>query len=73
MLILTSSTFQVDVDGSTWTKNGVGLQHSHQHGFGIMDAWRLVNAAKVCDGFTSIDFLHFLFNILLFQNNYLVV
>lgn len=27
--------------------NGAGFHHSHQHGFGLLNAWRLVNAAKV--------------------------
>lgn len=27
--------------------NGAGFRHSHLHGFGLLNAWRLVNAAKV--------------------------
>uniref|UniRef100_A0A4W3HPE4 Proprotein convertase subtilisin/kexin type 7 n=1 Tax=Callorhinchus milii TaxID=7868 RepID=A0A4W3HPE4_CALMI len=27
--------------------NGAGLSHSHKHGFGLLNAWRLVNAAKI--------------------------
>ncbi|XP_068601964.1 proprotein convertase subtilisin/kexin type 7 [Brachionichthys hirsutus] len=30
-----------------WMVNGAGFHHSHQHGFGLLNAWRLVNAAKV--------------------------
>lgn len=30
-----------------WRVNGAGFHHSHQHGFGLLSAWRLVNAAKV--------------------------
>ncbi|XP_061574960.1 proprotein convertase subtilisin/kexin type 7 [Cololabis saira] len=30
-----------------WQVNGAGFSHSHQHGFGLLNAWRLVNAAKV--------------------------
>lgn len=30
-----------------WDPNQAGLSHSHQHGFGLLNAWRLVNAAKV--------------------------
>ncbi|XP_060071987.1 proprotein convertase subtilisin/kexin type 7-like [Ylistrum balloti] len=37
----------VDVDVADWQKNGAGLYHSHKHGFGLMKAWRLVNAAKI--------------------------
>ncbi|KAM8905022.1 proprotein convertase subtilisin/kexin type 7 isoform 1-T2 [Spinachia spinachia] len=42
-------------DGSAdWRVNGAGFHHSHQHGFGLLNAWRLVNAAKVWD---SVPFL----------------
>lgn len=37
-----------------WRVNGAGLHHSHQHGFGLLNAWRLVNAAKVWE---SVPFL----------------
>ncbi|KFQ70738.1 Proprotein convertase subtilisin/kexin type 7, partial [Phaethon lepturus] len=30
-----------------WDINQAGFSHSHQHGFGLLNAWRLVNAAKV--------------------------
>nr|XP_056716812.1 proprotein convertase subtilisin/kexin type 7 [Euleptes europaea] len=30
-----------------WDTNRAGLSHSHQHGFGLLNAWRLVNAAKI--------------------------
>ncbi|KAH0623390.1 hypothetical protein JD844_031663 [Phrynosoma platyrhinos] len=32
---------------ASWDTNSAGLSHSHQHGFGLLNAWRLVNAAKV--------------------------
>ncbi|XP_042329900.1 proprotein convertase subtilisin/kexin type 7 [Sceloporus undulatus] len=31
---------------ASWDTNSAGLSHSHQHGFGLLNAWRLVNAAK---------------------------
>ncbi|TKS81358.1 Proprotein convertase subtilisin/kexin type 7 [Collichthys lucidus] len=37
-----------------WRINGAGFHHSHQHGFGLLNAWRLVNAAKVWE---SVPFL----------------
>ncbi|XP_062408367.1 proprotein convertase subtilisin/kexin type 7-like [Sardina pilchardus] len=37
-----------------WETNGAGFHHSHQHGFGLLNAWRLVNAAKV---WVSVPFL----------------
>lgn len=40
------SAVKVD-DDSEWQENGAGLNHSHKHGFGLMKAWRMVNAAKV--------------------------
>uniref|UniRef100_A0A672V654 Proprotein convertase subtilisin/kexin type 7 n=1 Tax=Strigops habroptila TaxID=2489341 RepID=A0A672V654_STRHB len=30
-----------------WDTNRAGFSHSHQHGFGLLNAWRLVNAAKI--------------------------
>lgn len=34
-------------NSADWRENGAGFHHSHQHGFGLLSAWRLVNAAKV--------------------------
>ncbi|XP_019748233.1 proprotein convertase subtilisin/kexin type 7 [Hippocampus comes] len=34
-------------NSSDWRENGAGFHHSHQHGFGLLNAWKLVNAAKV--------------------------
>lgn len=31
----------------SWMQNKAGLHHSAQYGFGLLDAWRLVNAAKI--------------------------
>ncbi|KAG5269507.1 hypothetical protein AALO_G00202810 [Alosa alosa] len=39
---------------ANWETNGAGFHHSHQHGFGLLNAWRLVNAAKV---WVSVPFL----------------
>ncbi|KAI2656599.1 Proprotein convertase subtilisin/kexin type 7 [Labeo rohita] len=38
-----------DHDGDVqadWGINGAGFHHSHKYGFGLLNAWRLVNAAK---------------------------
>ncbi|MEE6527788.1 hypothetical protein FKM82_029413, partial [Ascaphus truei] len=32
---------------AAWETNGAGFSHSHQHGFGLLNAWRLTNAAKI--------------------------
>lgn len=45
LIILTAQ--KVDIDHSEWKRNQAGLYHSHKHGFGVMKAWRLVNAAKI--------------------------
>ncbi|CAH1796811.1 unnamed protein product [Owenia fusiformis] len=45
IIVLTS--VKVDVDLAHWQTNAAGLHHSHKHGFGLMNAWRLVNTAKV--------------------------
>uniref|UniRef100_A0A8C8GKH4 P/Homo B domain-containing protein n=1 Tax=Oncorhynchus tshawytscha TaxID=74940 RepID=A0A8C8GKH4_ONCTS len=44
--IITYTATKYDVQGD-WKINGAGFHHSHQHGFGLLNAWRLVNAAKV--------------------------
>lgn len=38
-----------------WDINQAGLSHSHQHGFGLLNAWRLVNAAKVPPASTGLQ------------------
>lgn len=45
ILVLTAQ--RVDEGAAHWQKNGAGLHHSHQHGFGLLTAWRMVNAAHV--------------------------
>ncbi|XP_035678736.1 proprotein convertase subtilisin/kexin type 7-like [Branchiostoma floridae] len=45
IIVLTAKL--INEQSSEWTVNAAGFYHSHQHGFGLMDAWRLVNAAKV--------------------------
>lgn len=41
------SVYQVDPHDSDWVTNAANLHHSHKHGFGLMSAWNIVNAAKV--------------------------
>ncbi|KAK6963898.1 proprotein convertase subtilisin/kexin type 7 [Biomphalaria glabrata] len=45
IIILTSQ--KVDTDSAHFDENGAGLSHSHKHGFGLLNSWRLVNAARV--------------------------
>uniref|UniRef100_A0AAQ6A9F3 P/Homo B domain-containing protein n=1 Tax=Amphiprion ocellaris TaxID=80972 RepID=A0AAQ6A9F3_AMPOC len=51
--IITFTATKCD-NSSDWRVNGAGFHHSHQHGFGLLNAWRLVNAAKVWE---SVPFL----------------
>lgn len=51
--VITYTATQYDTDGD-WETNGAGFHHSHKHGFGLLNAWRLVNAAKVWE---SVPFL----------------
>lgn len=44
--IITYTATQYDTEAD-WETNGAGFHHSHKHGFGLLNAWRLVNAAKV--------------------------
>uniref|UniRef100_H3DA26 Proprotein convertase subtilisin/kexin type 7 n=1 Tax=Tetraodon nigroviridis TaxID=99883 RepID=H3DA26_TETNG len=52
-LIAFTATKKAD-KSADWKVNGAGFHHSHQHGFGLLSAWRLVNAAKVWE---SVPFL----------------
>ena len=40
-------TFRVEIDADEWQVNGAGFAHSHKHGFGLIDSWRLVTASQV--------------------------
>ncbi|KAI3354559.1 hypothetical protein L3Q82_019063 [Scortum barcoo] len=51
--IITFTATKCD-NSADWGLNGAGFYHSHQHGFGLLNAWRLVNAAKVWE---SVPFL----------------
>ena len=45
--ILVYSTVKFDVEGAEWVENGAGFHHSDQHGFGLMDAYRMTSVAGV--------------------------
>ncbi|XP_060929142.1 proprotein convertase subtilisin/kexin type 7 [Limanda limanda] len=51
--IITFTATKCD-NSADWRVNGAGFHHSHQHGFGLLNAWRLVNAANVWE---SVPFL----------------
>ncbi|XP_056467578.1 proprotein convertase subtilisin/kexin type 7 [Gadus chalcogrammus] len=51
IIIFTATKYDNSTD---WRANGAGFHHSHKHGFGLLNAWRMVNAAKVWD---SVPFL----------------
>uniref|UniRef100_A0A663M0E2 Proprotein convertase subtilisin/kexin type 7 n=1 Tax=Athene cunicularia TaxID=194338 RepID=A0A663M0E2_ATHCN len=44
---LSCLSFQYEDRRAKWDTNQAGFRHSHQHGFGLLNAWRLVNAAKI--------------------------
>ncbi|KAJ8369050.1 hypothetical protein SKAU_G00090780 [Synaphobranchus kaupii] len=52
--IITYTATKYEDRRADWNTNGAGFHHSHQHGFGLLNAWRLVNAAKVWE---SVPFL----------------
>ncbi|KAI1893277.1 hypothetical protein AGOR_G00122050 [Albula goreensis] len=52
--IITFTATKYEDRRADWRTNGAGFHHSHQHGFGLLNAWRLVNAAKVWE---SVPFL----------------
>lgn len=45
--IIVYTSVRVDIDPEEWQVNGAGLAHSHKHGFGLLDSWRLVTTSKV--------------------------
>ncbi|XP_045139506.1 proprotein convertase subtilisin/kexin type 7 [Echinops telfairi] len=45
--IIVFTATQYEDRRADWVTNEAGFSHSHQHGFGLLNAWRLVNAAKV--------------------------
>ncbi|XP_048418070.2 proprotein convertase subtilisin/kexin type 7 [Stegostoma tigrinum] len=52
IIVFTSIRFDDRI--AKWEVNGAGFSHSHQHGFGLLNAWRMVNAAKIWE---SVPFL----------------
>lgn len=52
IIVFTATRFDNLIAG--WEVNGAGFSHSHQHGFGLLNAWRMVNAAKIWE---SVPFL----------------
>ncbi|XP_022093026.1 proprotein convertase subtilisin/kexin type 7-like isoform X2 [Acanthaster planci] len=44
--IIIYTAVKIDEKNAVWITNAGGFHHSHKHGFGLMSAWRLVNAAK---------------------------
>ncbi len=45
--ILVYSAVKFDVEAAEWVENGAGFHHSDQHGFGLMDAYRMTSVAGV--------------------------
>ncbi|KAM9299047.1 proprotein convertase subtilisin/kexin type 7 [Gastrophryne carolinensis] len=45
IIVFTSAKYEDRL--AAWETNGAGFSHSHQHGFGLLNAWRLTNAAKI--------------------------
>ncbi|CAL4107346.1 unnamed protein product [Meganyctiphanes norvegica] len=45
--IIALTSKKIDVANADWTNNAAGLHHSHQHGFGLIDASALVGVAAV--------------------------
>lgn len=52
--IIVFTAIQYEDHHADWLTNEAGFSHSHQHGFGLLNAWRLVNAAKI---WTSVPYL----------------
>jgi subtilisin-like proprotein convertase family protein len=44
--ILATTSQKVDAEDPSWSTNGVGIPHSYLYGFGVVDAYAAVTAAK---------------------------
>nr|XP_039265974.1 uncharacterized protein LOC120341514 [Styela clava] len=45
--IMVMTAIKIKPDGEEWTTNSAGFHHSDERGFGLLNAWRMVNAARV--------------------------
>lgn len=45
--IIVYSAVPIDISEGEWSSNGANFMHSHQHGFGVLDAYRLTKSAQV--------------------------
>jgi len=44
--LVVNTTVRIRPDDSRWAANGVGRYYHDYYGFGLLDTWVLVNAAK---------------------------
>lgn len=49
--VIVYSAVPIDISDADWSSNSAKFRHSHQHGFGVLDAYRLTMTAQVksCD------------------------
>lgn len=45
--LIVHTAVRVEIDPDEWQVNELKFAHSHKHGFGLIDSWRLVTASKV--------------------------
>lgn len=45
--LIVYTAIKVPIDEAEWHVNGAGFSHSHKHGFGLLNSWRLVTSAKL--------------------------
>jgi len=45
--LIVYTSVRVDIDPEEWQVNMAGFAHSHKHGFGLLDSWRLVTSSKL--------------------------
>ena len=45
--LIVYTSVRVDIEPQEWQTNGAGFTHSHKHGFGLLDSWRLVTSSRV--------------------------
>jgi subtilisin family serine protease len=57
--ILARTSRKTDARQTEWTENTAGFEHSHDYGFGMVDANAAVEAAQSWDSLTTGTFTHF--------------
>ena len=56
--IVVYTAVMVDAGHAQWAENAAGFHHSNQHGFGLLDAYRMTRVAGVTTSLTVCLYSH---------------